>query len=229
MHHRAKDITGLRVGYLTAVRYIGSNGRKSLWEIRCDCGKVKTMDPSEYKKLLQRGVRASCGCMRRATIGKRNRTHGMSGHPAFAVWRSMIDRCRLPTHPAWHNYGARGICVCERWQNSFENFWEDMGACYRRGLTLERIDNMAGYSKENCQWRSAKAQANNTRRNHRIDTPRGVMTAMQAAETFGVGYTTLLYRLARGWPSARLFEPPGTYRTAGPATVSSSVARTALR
>src|SRR5690242_7729096 len=98
MHHRAKDITGLRVGYLTAIRYQGSDGKKSIWEIACDCGKVILMDPSQYKKLLKNGNVSSCGCMRKATIAKRRTRHGMSLHPAFAVWRSMIDRCRLPTH-----------------------------------------------------------------------------------------------------------------------------------
>lgn len=210
MHHRAKDITGLRVGYLTAIRYAGSTGKKSIWEIKCDCGKVIQMDPSQYKKLLKNGNISSCGCMRKATIGRRNTRHGMSRHPAFAVWRSMIDRCRLPTHQAYHNYGARGIAVCERWQEKFENFWEDMGERYKSGLTLERLDNSLGYSKDNCDWRTHKHQANNTRRNHWLETPHGRMTLMEASEFYGVGYTTLMYRLDHEWPIEQALIPVGS-------------------
>lgn len=227
MHPRARDITGLRVGYLTAIRYVGSNGRRSLWEIRCDCGTVKLMDPSEYRKQGKRGVVASCGCQRRATIAARRTTHGMSQHPAFAVWRSMLDRCRLPTHHAWKNYGGRGIRVCERWSTSFEAFWQDMGPTYQAGLTIEREDNNGNYTPENCQWKTMRHQANNTRRNHRIDTPLGRMTILQAAEAYGLGTSTLAYRVANGWPQERLFEPSGTYRTVGPATGSQSKGPTA--
>ena len=209
MHHRAKDITGLRVGYLTAIRYQGSDGKKSIWEVACDCGKVILMEASQLKKNLQRGVRSSCGCMRKATQSEKRTRHGMSQHPAFWVWRSMNDRCRLPTHQAYKNYGARGITVCERWQEKFENFWEDMGEKYRTGLTLERLDNSLGYSKENCDWRTHKHQANNTRKNHWINTPDGRMTCMQASEYYGVGYTTLLYRLDHEWPVEQALIRPG--------------------
>lgn len=203
MHHRARDITGLRVGYLTAIRYHGSDGKKSLWEVGCDCGKTIIMCPSELQKQGKRGIIASCGCMRKATIGKRNTKHGMCRHPAYAVWRSMVDRCRLPTHQAWENYGGRGITVCARWSESFENFWADMGPAYRKGGTLERRDNSLGYTPENCAWRTRKQQANNTRRSRWLDTQKGRMTVAQASEFYGVKYTTLLYRLAHGWPLER--------------------------
>lgn len=209
MHHRAVDITGLRVGYLTAIKYSGSDGKKSIWDIKCDCGKIIQMDASQLKKNLKRGVQSSCGCMRKATIGRRLSRHGMSRHPAFAVWRSMLDRCRLPTHQAHKNYGARGISVCERWQERFENFWEDMGDTYRTGLTIERLDNEKGYSKENCAWRTHKHQANNTRRNHWLETPHGKMTLAEASEYYGVGYSTIQYRLGHGWPIEKALIRPG--------------------
>lgn len=208
MHHRAKDITGLRVGYLTALRYHGSDGKNSLWVVRCDCGAEKLMPASEMKKKAARGVVASCGCKRRESISTRRTQHGMSRHPAYAVWRSMCDRCRLPSHHAWHNYGARGVTVCERWAASFAAFWADMGPTYRPGLTLDRIDNSAGYSPENCRWATREQQANNTRMNRTV----GGKTAAQLAKELGVKRSTMYYRLAKGVPVERLGEAPDVSR-----------------
>lgn len=204
MHHRARDITGQTSGYLTAVSYAGSNGKKSLWLIRCECGREFTLPATEFLK----GKQKSCGCKTSELIGNHQRTHGMSGHPAYAVWRSMIDRCRLPTHQAWESYGGRGIWVCEAWANNFEAFWADMGATYKPGLSLDRIDVNGPYSPENCRWVSVKSQNRNRRSNRVIDTPWGQLTVAEASEKSGVGVTTLLYRLDQGVPPALLFSPP---------------------
>ena len=208
MHHRAKDISGLRVGFLTAIRYQGSDGRNSMWTVRCDCGTEKVMPASELLKQKKRGVVASCGCMRKDTIAARRTTHGMSKHPAFAVWRSMVDRCTLPTHQSWRNYGARGVTVCDAWRGSFSQFWADMGPTYVSGLSLDRIDNAQGYRPDNCRWATPQQQANNTRSNRIVNG----LTAAQLAQQLGVKRSTMYYRLARGVPLARLGEPPNVSR-----------------
>jgi hypothetical protein len=200
VHHRAKDICGLTAGYLTAVRYWGSDRRRSLWVVKCSgCDRRIRMAASELKKLAGRGIKASCGCVKRASIAEAQKTHGMSKHPAFAVWRSMLDRCRLPTHQAWANYGGRGITVCESWQRSFESFWSDMGGSWERGLQIERVNNGDGYSPENCRWATRGDQALNRRTNTRLETPGGRMTVAEASRRFGVKETTILYRLQNGW------------------------------
>lgn len=211
MHHRAKDLSGLRVGYLTAIRYSRSDGRRSLWVVGCDCGAEIEMVASELVKQSKRGICASCGCKRGETIRLKNTQHGMSKHPAFAVWRSMLDRCRLPTHQAWRNYGARGISVCERWQR-FENFWADMGPTYRTGLTLDRTDNNGNYEPTNCRWVPHKQQARNKRNNTWLDTPWGRMTVAEAAERSGLNHTTLLYRMSRGVGQEHMFSAPDASR-----------------
>lgn len=198
-----KDWAGQTFGYLTAIRDVGSTGAKRLWEYRCRCGKLVIRQGARVAKSTRAGHIASCGCY----IGELRRTHGMSGHPAFAIWRSMLDRCRLSTHQAWHNYGARGITVCSEWQ-TFDGFWSDMGATYQPGLTIDRRDNEQGYSPSNCEWRTPMEQCNNKRNNVHINTPWGRMTVAQAARRSGLGVTTLHYRLTRGVTGSALFRVP---------------------
>lgn len=204
MHHRARDLTGMRSNYLTAIRYAGSDGKKSYWDIKCDCGNVVKMAATEFLK----GKIKSCGCQRYRIISEARKTHGMSRHPAYAVWRAMIDRCRLPSHQAWKNYGGRGIMVCEKWVENFENFWNDMGTVYKKGLSLDRINVDGNYCPENCRWVSAKTQNRNRRSNRYAESPLGYMTIAELSEISGIGITTLIYRLDQSVPIEHLLDPP---------------------
>jgi hypothetical protein len=187
MHHRAKDYTGQVFGYLTAMKYAGANGRRSLWEFKCRCGVSQVRTACDVEKYARRGGTPSCGC----GVGEKSISHGMSKHPAYWVWRSMRDRCRLPTHQAWGNYGGRGITVCARWDGSFDNFWEDMGSTYVPGLTLDRVDNNGPYSPENCRWASYTVQAGNRRGALPVDMAK-------ARALTGVPTSTLNFRWHRG-------------------------------
>lgn len=207
-HPRSIDISGQRHERLCAKRYIGSDGRKSWWEIACDCGRTIKMPATEFRK----GKQKSCGCAAHLYIAEAQKTHGMSKHPAYAVWRSMLARCLNPKHKAFKNYGARGITVCLRWQDSFENFWADMGGSYKKGLTLERVNNNRGYSKSNCRWATYSDQARNKRGNVIIPTPKGDMPLWKAVQESGIGQTTLLYRKSVGVPAERMFDKPDTAR-----------------
>lgn len=207
------------------------DGRKeSAVETRCICGRHKVVQGTELTRMAKRGITASCGCKRAETIARKNRTHGMSKHPAFGVWHSMKQRCEDPRHPAYKNYGGRGITVCPEWEHSFKAFWADMGATWKKGLDLDRINNDAGYSRENCRWATRKVNCNNRRRTRKVD---GKPLTQWSAET-GIGLTTLYYRLAHGVPRGQLFAKPDVSRrfttspTAAPATASSSSAKKAL-
>jgi len=83
----------------------------------------------------------------------------------YAIWNTMMQRCYNPKVEAFKNYGARGIDVCERW-HQYANFFEDMGSP-GEGMSLDRIDNDAGYSPENCRWATAVQQAANQRKTWR--------------------------------------------------------------
>jgi len=85
----------------------------------------------------------------------------------YNAWCGMKSRCNNTKGKAYENYGGRGVRVCKRWLNSFENFLKDMGGKPSPDLTLERINNNSYYKPSNCKWATRKEQMNN-RRHFRI-------------------------------------------------------------
>lgn len=86
-----------------------------------------------------------------STRGKPSLKHGMSHTAIYHVWHTMKARCHNPKSASYQHYGARGIKVCDRWRESFENFLADMGD-RPEGHSLDRIDTDSDYSPDNCRW-----------------------------------------------------------------------------
>ena len=150
---KIEDISGLRVGKTVALRDVGrSKFGAILTEGRCDCGEVRIMQKSAFL----RGK--SNGCTKCLST-----KHGMNGTLVYSSWRSMKHRCGNPNNIAYKNYGGRGIVVCERWRNSFEAFFEDMGE-RPEGLQIDRIDNNGNYEPGNCRWVTCTENNNNKRK-----------------------------------------------------------------
>ena len=126
-----------------------------------------------------------------------------SGTREYYAWRSMRSRCSNPKHVAWKNYGGRGIRVCARWENSYDNFLSDMGPC-PVGMTLERIDSDKGYFPENCRWADWVVQGNNKRTNIKISHTGQTKTLAQWARSLGLRVDTLHKRLKRMGPEKAL-------------------------
>ena len=137
------DITGRRFGRLTVLRRAGmnTNAGHALWKCECSCGNVKVVDGQH----LRNGHTQSCGCLHQERTGQRFLKHGGSYTLEHASWRAMRQRCSNPKHPAYPEYAGRGITVCERWQNSFEAFFEDMGPKPSPKHSIDRIDGDLGY------------------------------------------------------------------------------------
>lgn len=193
----AVDISGKRFGRLVAVSRRSettSAGRKrSRWLCRCDCG-------NEIEVILGNlttGSVKSCGCLAKEASGSRLRTHGMPHTREYATWASMISRCHNPNAQAADNYGNRGIVVCDRWRNSFENFYADMGPRPSDCHSIERRDVNGNYEPGNCHWATGDVQSMNRRNTAYVDFRGERITVMELSRRSGVPYAKLMDRIQR--------------------------------
>src|SRR6266566_997055 len=127
----ALDLTDQRHGRLIVLkRAVAPKSRNAMWECLCDCGNRRIIAAANIGKTT-----FSCGCLasesataslRRNRLARAN-LHGQSDTAEWRIWSKMKDRCSNPNAPKYHRYGGRGIRVCDRWLESFENFLADMG------------------------------------------------------------------------------------------------------
>ena len=160
------DITGVRFGRLVALRRIGSMNGKSLWEFRCDCGKLHQAKAGD----VRHSGTQSCGCLK-------NCRHGLSTSPEYQTWFGMLMRCYNPKRRYFRYYGGRGITVCDRWRNSFDDFLSDMGPRPSLEYSIDRINNNGNYEPGNCRW-ILKSEQSKKRRNNVLITKDGTTHSM---------------------------------------------------
>jgi hypothetical protein len=109
----------------------------------------------------------------------------------------MLTRCTNPNNTHFHNYGGRGITVCDRWK-TFENFYTDMGD-KPEGMSIDRIDNDKGYSLENCRWATRTEQTRNRKLTRIIEFNGQKRCVAEWAELMGISYKILRNRLDKKW------------------------------
>ncbi len=188
------DLVGRVFGRLTVQKLDHVTSRHaSMWRCLCECGKETVSTGSNLKK----GGALSCGCLRREISRARTTIHGGTGTHSWNVWRGMLDRCNLATHKSFHNYGGRGISVCERWKK-YEAFLSDMGHPPDQFHTLDRKNVDGGYEPENCMWATYHQQARNRRTNVFYEYMGRKLVIKDLSEACGVPEQTLYNRFRRG-------------------------------
>jgi len=187
------DRTGERFGKLLVLGLAGFSGNDRLCRVLCDCGVEKEMRQTSLTTKAK-AVR-SCGCLSK---GNHFRSHNLTHHEFYPIWRAMVSRCYKETNNSYKVYGARGIRVSDEWKESPVQFiaWlQDNG--YTKGLQLDRIDNDGDYSADNCRVTTAAENSRNKSNNVKLNFKGESILLIDLAKNHGIKYDTMYSRIFR--------------------------------
>lgn len=209
MNKNIKDITGQTFNRLTAIEFVECKNGYACWMFQCSCGNQKILPGYSVRN----GSVKSCGCLAK----ERARETGLArlnfkgerdenGTPLlYKQYYTIKARCNNPKYKQYKDYGARGIKMCEEWENDFNVFYDwAMSHGYSKNLSIDRIDNNGDYSPSNCRWATKMVQQNNTRANIFLEYDGKRLTLAQWARELDVSYQMLRYRYRAGWDTERI-------------------------
>lgn len=193
--HSLKIEAGSTFGRLTVLGIVNDKRRGKVYKCLCTCGNITRVTGTN----LITGNTRSCGCLHNEG---NNTKHKQSHTKLYKVYYGMKNRCYNKKHSYYHDYGGRGIKVCDEWLNDNKTFFNwAMDNGYREGLTIDRIDLDGNYTPNNCRWTTIKDQVRNRRNTVYIEYE-GVKKPMgQWSEELDVPYHTLYTRYTKGWKS----------------------------
>lgn len=212
----AEDLTGRHYTRLRVLRRDFTKKATSWWCL-CDpelggCGKETSVPAGSLRDENTR----SCGCLKRdVSIAKARHGHARKSlhnrHSVeYATWCSMFERCYNDKGKAWPRYGGRGVYVCQRWHESFDNFLADMGLRPIGRYSIDRINNDGSYTCGrcddciakgaifNCRWATRSQQMRNTSVNHVVDFHGDTLPLIELTDASGISTETVKARLKKG-------------------------------
>lgn len=186
-------------------------GRSGKWkaEWECKCG----VRFESFVDNVSRRHTKSCGCDQVIARSASYPTHGhfIGDKPTrtYKSWQAMIARCTNPKHPAFLQYGGRGIIICEQWRNSFEQFLADVGE-RPDGKTLDRIETNGNYEPGNVQWATRTDQNRNKRNSTTVLVGNESVSLAKLYRASGsiIPFRAAASRVRLGWNYERAFTQP---------------------
>lgn len=196
-------VIGLKYNMLTILEEVPPTSKyKRRFKCLCDCGNETIIQLGNLKN----GHTKSCGCQTKKMVSIANTIHGMTNTSEYKSYQKMIERCYYEKDISFPNYGGRGITVCEKWLESFDNFFKDMGYKPSNFHSIERKDPNGNYEPSNCVWATKKEQNNNRTDNTRYQYDGLDMTQSQWAEYLKIPYGKIIDHLKRGVSFAEIVE-----------------------
>lgn len=188
-----KDLTGMRFGMLLLLSRAPNHPKtnRTRWNYKCDCGNTGIVIGDG----LATGRVKSCGCYGKSRLGKETRKYPNNEREVFKkewqAWAGMKRRCTDETSNDYHDYMARGIKVCPKWETDFLDFLHHIGPSPRDGQrwSVGRIDNNLGYQHGNVEWQLDSKQA----RNHTLQKNNKTGVAGVALSKSGHNYGSPYY------------------------------------
>lgn len=196
------DYIGKKLGVSTVIGIDNSELNKTKWIMRCNCGNIF----SEMPCRIMNGHKQSCGCYRYTNRIK----HNSSYNQFYKTWVNIIARCYNKEHPAYNDYGARGIFVCDEWKDvkNFIKWAMETHPNNNNIYSIDRINNDGPYSPNNCKWSTWREQQRNKRNTifYCIDGVR--KSLIEWCEIYNISYCLAYSRLKRGWPIEKALTIP---------------------
>lgn len=206
------ELTGQKFGRLTVIKEGSGKGRFTTWKCVCECGNecektgVYLRKRDKRRKNFFPSCGQNCSVMRKDHAQKVS-THGRSKHPIYVTWNCMLQRCYNPRSSSWPRYGGRGIKVCRRWRDSFENFWNDMASTHKAGLEIDRKNSDGDYTPSNCRWVTRSENMQN-RRNALNNTQGFPANFHEIARQRGIKRKCLYNRIYKGMTWEQIINTP---------------------
>lgn len=200
---------GDRFGRLVVLERIGTHifpnkSKTPIWRCLCDCGNYYNVISAS----LISGNTKSCGCLQEESRIKHNLY--VDNKKMYHVWSTMKQRCNNPNDKNYHNYGGRGIKVCNEWLKDFSNFYNwAISNGYQEGLSIERKDVNGDYCPENCCWITMKEQQSNKRDSKKFEYDGKNLTLLEWSKLLNISPDTLASRYyTRHWTIEKTLTTP---------------------
>lgn len=188
-------INGDKIGALVYIKEAEKGKGRRRAEFFCHCGE-SFITYISHAKIGDVTECPACALKRKkSVVTSRNTTHGLKRHHMYNMYNTMKQRCYNPNSTSYPHYGAKGVTVCQRWLDSFENFLTDMGERPSPKHSLERKRIKEGYTPENTIWLLRNLQSRNTSRTVFIEYKGQRRTLLEWSELLGVKRNVLYNRI----------------------------------